>query len=375
MKNVLYVGPYRQSDGWGNASKEYVRALKKTGCNLSIRPVYINSQSSYQEFNEFSDIEGKGLASYDTIIQHCLPTMFRRYGEVKNVGLSFFETANISSTPWPMNINLLDEMWVSSKYEKEVLEKSGVKTNIEVVPIPVDIEKYNKKYESDLLKGMDNYFKFYFIGEYISRKDINSLVTAFHREFSRNELVSLVLKVNKIGVDADTLKSHVSANLKSLKETIKIYPHPSMYREEIIITEYLSENDLMSLHQKCDCFVMPSSGEAFCMPAFDAMAFGKMPIVGANSSMAEYVMSSFNGYKVSSYEVPAIAQDRPLPYLYTGRDTWQQIDVIDLQKTMRYAYNSLRYQYFPQDIMEATRKDYTDLYSYDSISKKMEEII
>jgi hypothetical protein len=82
---------------------------------------------------------------------------------------------------------------------------------------------------------------------------------------------------------------------------------------------------------------MPSRGEAFCIPAFDAVMFGKYPIVNRNSSMIEYVRE-FTGIGVDSHMAPAIASDRPLPFLYTGRDTWYQIDIMDLQRAMRYAF-------------------------------------
>lgn len=340
MKNVLFVGPYRQTDGWGNASREYLRALIRTGMNVSARPIYLNNtQKNYPEYPEFEIFEDNRSSHYDAIIQHCLPHQFRYYGDAKNIGISFFETGNLGATPWVNYINTMDEMWVTSKWEKSILEAGKVKIPVSVIRIPTNHEKYNRTYPKLLMPNHDGEFKFYFIGEYITRKDLNSLLIAFHREFHVDEKVRLVIKVNKSGVEPFDLLNKINSDIQNLKTTLKLYPKPSYYKKEIIIPTHLPEDELYGLHQSCDCFVMPSRGEAFCLPAFDALMFGKFPVVNRNSSTAEY-LESFTGYGVESYQVPAIAVDRPLPFLYTGRDTWYQIDILDLQRALRYAFVS-----------------------------------
>ena len=37
--NILFVGPYRQADGWGEAAKHYIKALSHVG-ELAIRPIF-----------------------------------------------------------------------------------------------------------------------------------------------------------------------------------------------------------------------------------------------------------------------------------------------------------------------------------------------
>jgi hypothetical protein len=44
--NVLFVGPYRQNDGWGMATKSYIRAVATKCPNLTIRPVFLASASN-----------------------------------------------------------------------------------------------------------------------------------------------------------------------------------------------------------------------------------------------------------------------------------------------------------------------------------------
>ena len=71
MTKVLFVGPYRQSDGWGNAANEYAKAISKS-CELAMRPIYMGS--SFCELHEdLLEYEFNDLREYDVVIQNCLP--------------------------------------------------------------------------------------------------------------------------------------------------------------------------------------------------------------------------------------------------------------------------------------------------------------
>lgn len=333
--NILFIGPYRQSDGWGNAAKEYLRALRLTDHSISARPIYLNSQSEYADTQEFKELEENSPDNYDIIIQNCLPHMFRHYGGVKNIGLAFFEST-VDNTPWPNCINLLDEMWVCSKFEQRFILDS-VNPIVRCIPIPTDPFKYIKKYDCSLLDKHKHEFKFYFIGELNSRKNIEALITAFHREFLLNEPVRLVLKLNNVGRSKENTLDAAKVKINHIKQRLGLYKNPGDYRPDIIITEYLPEEELYGLHQQCQCFVTASSGEAFCIPAFDAMSFGNNVIVNKVSSMAEYLDPNTDCL-VHAIKTPAIAEDRPLDFLYNGRDWWYEVITTDLQRVMRKTY-------------------------------------
>lgn len=372
--NILFIGPYRQSDGWGQASREYLRALSFTNNNVISRPIYLNQQQEFDDFPEFEEFECKNSNDIDVVIQNCLPSHFRKYGEMKNIGISFFETCNISNTPWVSSINIMDEIWVSSYFEQNTLSDSGVNIPVRIVNIPTDVLKYDKEYEPfDFNRHKDD-FKFYFIGEYVGRKDINSLLLAFHREFKVHEPVQLVLKLNKVGHDPSFLLELVRRDIKNFKSSVGIHKDINDYKQEIIIPTYLSQEELYGVHKACDCFVMPSSGEAFCLPAFDAMAFGKMSVINSFTSMSSYIVHSNNGLWVDAHRTPAITTDRPLPYLYNGLDEWYQIDVLDLQDQMRIAYDH-RFGYLKDNVAEFSKQNILPEYTYQSVAKVMNKLL
>jgi len=338
--NILYIGPYTQRDGWGNAAKAYVKSLIASGHNLTIRPVFMNNDTKFDKCEDFERYEKKVFKNYDIIIQNVLPHLFRYYGpNIINVGLSYFESENIGHTMWVNNINTLDRMWVTSNWEKQTLVKSGVTIPVDVIPISCDPTIYDKSYEYEKLSEYEDEFKFYFIGEHISRKNITSLLLAFHREFHPDEKARVVLKLNRLGMNDHELFSTVAQQIQNLKIATALYSQTKYYKPEIVICSRLSNEELYGLHQMCQCFVAPSFGEGFCMPAFDAMAFNKTPIVVRDSSLSDFITEE-TGYLTDSFEVPAVAADRPLSFLYNGRDTWRQISIMDLQIKMREAFNT-----------------------------------
>lgn len=367
--NILFVGPYRQADGWGEAAKHYIKALANVG-DLAIRPIYLGS--SYCELDEdLLEYEFNDLKDYDVIVQNCLPHFADYNGNYKNVLLCHLETSHLQYTSWPSRANLMDEIWVPSEANKNSLIVSGVKEEkIKVIPIPSDITKFEKEYKPFKLPTVEEEdFVFYFIGEYIQRKNLVSLITAFHSEFEFNENTKLVIKTNKTGANPAQLSNEVSQKISNVKSRLRMYPDMADYKSDVLITSYLPEEQLMSLHAACDCFVMPSQGESWCIPAFDAMAMGNPVIATKDIGAADFAEE--NGWAVKSYEQPTTTKEAPLSDIYTARETWRQIDVMELRRSMREAYeNKEVYSNKSEKGIKSSKQ-----YSYKKIAEKISEVL
>jgi glycosyltransferase involved in cell wall biosynthesis len=61
---------------------------------------------------------------------------------------------------------------------------------------------------------------------------------------------------------------------------------------DIVITDYVNENDLLGLYQNAEMFVFPTRYEGFGMPALEAMACGTPVITSNTSSMPEITGSA-----------------------------------------------------------------------------------
>jgi glycosyltransferase involved in cell wall biosynthesis len=97
----------------------------------------------------------------------------------------------------------------------------------------------------------------------------------------------------------------------------------------------------MNLHYTCDCFVMPSFGESWCIPAFDAMAMGKTPICTNIGGMADFIGGKTpGGWLVSGYDEPVFGATDTFGDLYTGYEQWRYISINELRKAMRQVYKN-----------------------------------
>ena len=138
------------------------------------------------------------------------------------------------------------------------------------------------------------------------------------------------------------------------------------------------------LHNTCDCFVMPSYGESWCLPTFDAMAMGKTPICSDIGGMSEFIGytklyteigngSAAAGWLVPTHEEPCfgMAADNILPDLFMGNENWRSIDVNELRMAMREAFEDKEGRKSMADIGIDRAYDF----SYEAVGKQMRNVL
>jgi len=276
---VLFVAPYRDGTGYGQAAIEYILALD--AIDVDVVPGLLSyNKRSVPVPKRIEELEAKSIQGCDVVIQNTIPGSFDYNGNFdKNIGLFFTETSNFrSQSDWVRQCNTMDELWVGSVDSISHVYASDVTTPTINVPVPCDPGKYAKRYEPFAIQEVQDKFAFYFIAEYSRRKNLTALLKAFHLEFHKREDVCLVIKCSIPGKSkADSVRRTVE-HCTDIKEQLALYDRIDDYHEEHIICDHLDDEQMMSLHQTCDCFVMPSFAEGWCLPAFDAMAMGNTPI-------------------------------------------------------------------------------------------------
>lgn len=326
---ILYIGVYRDGTGYGQAAEDYILSLDSVGADIVCRPLKLNSLD-HKPHPRIIELEAKSSRDCDIVIQHVLPIHMEYNGNFDlNIGLFAYETTNFSMAGWQNHLNLMDANIVINKQMVECCNSSGVKTPIFTVPHARDFSKYTQKYEKlDFIKNqiLETDFTFYTIGESTRRKNLSALIKAYYTEFNYSDPVCLIIKTNKTNDDIETYCSKIADGLL-IKDPPRI----------IAITERLSNEAINKLHNSCDVFVQPSYGEAWSIPAFDAMAFGKTPIVTNCTGYVEYIDDSV-GWLVDCVEEPIFGADRHTDHVYTGYENWFSVNVMDLRKKMRIAY-------------------------------------
>lgn len=337
---VLFIGVWKDGSGWGNAAQNYILALDSVGIEVVPRAIKL-SDNDAEIPARILELEQNDERNCDACIQHLLPHMMTYDSRVGvNVGVFDYETTDFKHTNWATHLNMMDQVWVPNNAMVQCAIDSYVHTPMSVVSHCVDIAKYSQRYEPYPIPETENNFVFYTICELTRRKNLAGLLKAFHLEFQPHEPVKLMLKVNSWDRNATAVVQQVKEITTEVKRGLRLYPKMSSYDTEIVITQWLSEFEVMRLHKTGDCFVLPSYGEAWCMPGFDAMALGNPVILTNEGGPADYIRHGVNGLLVDCHLEPVFMRPEEVPVsnIWTGHENWHAVDIHDLRKKMRKVY-------------------------------------
>lgn len=338
---VLMAGNYFDGTGWSRACIEYAMALDSVGVHVICRPIKLNERVAEVPARLLELID-RPVARPDVVIQHVLPHMARYYkgsGGPHNILLFASEDMPISHN-WVRYANEADEVWVISDWQKSVAARSGISKPTFVFPHCCEPSRYEGKFAP--LPCLEHFrrndtFLFYTIGEFVERKNLEGLLRAFLSEFSMHERVALVVKGDLPGRSEAESSDWFKNLVKSVKDSLKLSNYPDVAR----INERYPDEGILRLHATCDCFASASNAEAFCWPAFDAMAMGKTPVVPASSGFLAYANHA-TAYTVhTSVDISGSADS--LRDNHTGKQTWSAVNLVHFRQRMREVFEQPAY--------------------------------
>lgn len=320
-KRVLFIGPYRQPDGWGFLSRSIVSSLLEIEeINLTTRPIILARSTTTLptiDPNIFR-CESNKQKSYDVLIQHSLPNfMVANKNFDLNVGIASFEIKN--NIQWDNHLQLLDKILVFTEAEKYCIS-DYLQDKVHVVGGVIP--------EINASMGPSSHrFSFYtFAGNLDTKGGFMSLLQTYLSEFHVNENVSLIVNTD----NAQSAQELINATVSSLGiYGSRYYPHIHL----------VAENPNDSLHRECNCLVDVSIARGFKEEVAKGLLHGKTPIILEGSGMDEYVNDS-NGWVVKSRESILVCPDRPLPNIFTARESCLDPDKFSLRKCMRSAFDN-----------------------------------
>lgn len=367
---ILYLGVYRDSGGWSQASRDYILAMDSVG--LDVVPRHIKLDNSFEPIPErLVELEKKDAAGCNIVIQHILPHLMTYDGSFDRcIGLFASETSNFIDSNWAENLNTMDEIWTINEQQMDAYFASGSNKRTNVVPHAINLEKFNEYYEPfPFTADLSNSTIFYYVGEFSRRKNLGDLIKAFHGIFDAADNVELVLKLNRPSVDSEKLRGEITNFCQEVKKGLKRFTRPELYKSEIIITERLSEKDLMRLHNSCDCFVNPSYGEAFCLPLMDAYLLGNSVITGDKDGPSFYTPL---GQHFEQIMEPCFGSfDAGLPNLYTSNESWFVPNILEMQQLMKDTH-----EYIQSNGKNKEDRSFDKMrFSYETIGNRIKELL
>ncbi|GEM_PF-3364967 len=209
------------------------------------------------------------------------------------IGRTMFETAQLPAA-WVAHCNLMDEVWVPSRFNVETFAASGVERDkLVVMPESADESEFDPARHQPLALPESAGFNFLSIFEWSSRKGWDVLLSAYLKEFSTQDDVCLYLRTYLVnqpeGDPTAVIEGLINEHAKTLGLSGKQLPRIK------ILAQQIPQAELPRLYKAVDCLVAPSRGEGWGRPHHEAMLM-ELPVIATNWSGNTEFMTEANSY-------------------------------------------------------------------------------
>ena len=360
---LKYVS-WGDTTGYAVAGKSYIRALIDAGVDVTWTPM-LTKRGDYEVY-EGTDWPCAHLApvcnrelEYDTILIHTVPEYYPDWIERERVlskriyGYTVWELERLPDH-WPAILNRLDGVLVPCEWNREVFNRSGVTVPIHVVPhlsqfvgaSPVsDADRATIRQHLSSIDDHADRFVFYSVAYWSHRKAPYLALQAYWRAFGPNDRTLMILKTT--AKDITRFHRHWRNGFRLrhplAKESVRELRMQMPDRAPVVVIadESLSDQEMMALHERGDCFVSLTRTEGWGLGAFEAARTGKPVIMTgyggqldfldpALSCLVDYEMVPV--YEPTCYEPTWAANYRPA-------DQWAQPSVNHASKLMREVFD------------------------------------
>jgi len=372
-KSILYICQNGTS-GYANAAKGYI--YDYIGKKIPVKTQYFNCSDEVNEndrFHQYLDSNTSIDIDYNTIIVHSTPDIWTMV--IKNTpNINLEGKLVIGRTVWEfekllpawvdaINTSIVDIVSVPTQWNKDCFINSGVKKPIIVEPhVYVDYPHKNvglttlskksiviSKDENLTGLNLNEYYKFYCIGQMIERKGIIETIDAFCNTFTSKDKVVLFVKTFKLNYSKEEQQ-------KCLLEIVKItdkYDHAPI----IYIKENVNYDEIKSLHEIGDCYFHLTKTEGFCLGAFDAFNNNKKVIITGYGGHTEYLGKDYDG--LVDYKLNSLAIDESVFFQFKLDNTYKWA-IADKEHAVKLLKLSSKIEYTDDNLSESFKVSYID---------------
>ena len=383
--NIVYFGSLQDPSGYGEAARSNVLALNNLrvevkaecirhhqGDDVFLLPIVAERLATLMEkptLKPYIKIhhqtpEYYGHPPRDEAAKFINRKLLQELGNgTYNIGYTVIEVNRIHPY-WVDQMNLMDEIWTSSKFCRDIFIECGVQTPVKVMPHGVDTDFYRPLAEPLLIKNKAS-FNFLSIFQWTPRKAPEILLAAYLQEFSAEDDVSLTLRV----YGSSTSQAERQRVIKMLKRVESDDLDIRHRRPKILMLhDFIPTSKIPSLYTAADCFVLPSRGEGFGLPYLEAMSCG-VPVIGtAWSAMTEF-MNPFNSYLIRPDRLGPCRGMEHIPW-YQHWMQWAEPCVNELRYMMRQVFEN---RDEARRKAEIARKDVIEKYDWSVTGRLMKE--
>ncbi|WP_438431630.1 glycosyltransferase [Gorillibacterium sp. sgz500922] len=329
---VFWRGPIGRRTGLGNASREYLKALRGQGAAVE---------------TETSGRPGAARPAGElrVLVHHFPPHAInfgldrKRYDRL--ILNTVWETTRFPRS-WVPRMNRFDAVFVPSRQNKQALRDSGVTVPIHLVPHGVNAARFRPGSSPSSLLNGEKRFVFLSVFTFQHRKNPEGLLRAYWQEFKADEPVLLVIKTSGFSGDTEaTIQQKVEAYKASLGlGGVKTAP-------VTVIARQVKEQELKGLYGRADAFVLPTRGEGVGLPFLEALASGT-PVIATRWGGQMDFLHAGNAFLVDYKLAPpgvSMKSKHALARRFRGLfdqpgQLWAEPDIASLRKQMRAAFSN-----------------------------------
>lgn len=353
--NILLEGIFYNGHGLAEGNRILLRILAEAGFRVRIQPRDVSNKWSVlppKEIEYISSFENTELTSNDIYLFNWVGWRVKYNPAFKiNIARTTFETDRIPDT-WVPELNKFNEVWVQSAFNKESFISSGVKVPLRLIPNFFDTGQYNPQ-GPKLSLPITESFAFLSVFDLKERKGYDVLLLAFLNEFSRKDDTALIIKIRDNG-KSDKVEELIAAHPKPNHEQPPVY----------MIDHMLSPSEMMGLYRTCDAFVLPTRGEGWGRPFFEAMLM-ELPSIGTNWSGHTDFMNDSNSFMVNVERLEKISHNENEQFI---GHYWAEPSVADLQSKMRLVRSRRK---TAREMGRRAREELLSKYSMGETAKKV----
>lgn len=354
---IQWISAINDSSGYGNATRNYIYAIAKTQrVDISVGGVSFEAAKTSHILDSVVQPLIKNNLAAPIHIIHLTPENFARfYAKGKyHIGYVAWETNKLPDS-WVPEINKLNEVWVPSTWNVQVFKNSGITIPVFCVPHAISVPDIDVP-KPTYLNDDPSDFWFYTIGQWTNRKNLMDLLLAYYTEFYQDSNVVLAMKTYRR--DASPAEINIIKNsIQRLKQDLRLPVYPRL----LLFGNLLTDDEIVKLHLRGDCFVLPSRAEGFGITQADAMAVGN-PTISSNYGGVVDFMNDSNSLLIRCAEKPVQGMDY-MP-IYNATMTWGDPDIMDMRKKMRWVFENRE---AAKKLGQQARQDITNNYSHTKI--------
>lgn len=298
---IRYYGHFLHRTGYGVAARHLARALAGAGHRLHLR---VLGQPAIEPGDLAEHFEDDGREP-DAVVVHTLPRDCHRVLELEGLArgrgpkLVAYTTWEALTAPLEVVYPLydrFDQLWAPSRPCALSFASNGLHASAEdrasaerrTFVVPHGYDGCHPEDRGD----QGGRFRFYWVGAWTARKNPGGLVRAFAHAFAARDQVELVL--HSQGVSRDTFVATLAACGLEQAELPLIR----------LSNAALTDDEVARLHIEGDCFVSAARGEAWNLPAFDALVAGRHVITQYGLGSDEFLIDT-TADLIDGWESPA----------------------------------------------------------------------